>query len=372
MNEPLILFDDGQGRWGPLTDCRRLRDWRCGPVALAERHARVLGRRLVDTAAPNVASNRAVYLNERWTGERAEALRASIDALPLGAAIVDASGALLAARTDGTEPQGSSRRSDWPGPSVLMSRPWHLLEASKHLLAQELQVFGVGSQHVDQGATIAEHVVLDTSRGQVYIGQGTRIAPFVVIEGPCFIGDDCLIKPFSHIRAHCIIGPGCTIGGEVKQCLFQGFANKAHAGYLGQAIVGEFVNLGADTNASNLKNTWGPVRVQLDQAAPAEDTGLHKFGPIIGDFVQTAIGTRLPTGACIGTASCLAGSAIAPKHTPPMTFLTDFLIEAYDIDRCVAVARRIVASKGQSWSQQREQALRRLATGRALSPPGGG
>src|SRR5690606_29763654 len=106
--------------------------------------------------------------------------------------------------------------------------------------------------------------------------------------------------------------PTCRIGGEVSHSIFQSFSNKTHGGYLGHALVGEWVNLGAATNASNLKNTYGSVRMQLAARGPREDTGLLQLGPILGDYVRTAIGTRIPTGAVIGTGCMISLSGFAP------------------------------------------------------------
>ena len=144
------------------------------------------------------------------------------------------------------------------------------------------------------------------------------------------------------------IGEHCLVARqEISHSIIQGYSNKAHTGYLGNSLVGQWVNLGADTNVSNLKNTYGPVRVQLSADTPPENTGQSKQGPIIGDFVRTAIGSRLPTGSCYSTGTMLALSGVAPKFTPRFSFLTDDgpPDEKYDIDKFLAAARTVMARR---------------------------
>jgi UDP-N-acetylglucosamine diphosphorylase / glucose-1-phosphate thymidylyltransferase / UDP-N-acetylgalactosamine diphosphorylase / glucosamine-1-phosphate N-acetyltransferase / galactosamine-1-phosphate N-acetyltransferase len=146
----------------------------------------------------------------------------------------------------------------------------------------------------------------------------------------------------------------------VSHTVFQGYANKAHAGYLGNALVGEWVNLGADTNASNLKNTYGTIRVQIVPGGELEDSGQMKLGPIIGDFTRTSIGTRLPTGACLSTGTMLALSTTAPKYTERFAFLTDQGAQRYQIDKFLEAARKAVARRDRTLSAAEEARLREL------------
>src|SRR5690606_20550055 len=122
-------------------------------------------------------------------------------------------------------------------------------------------------------AQVHPMVVLDARQGSVIVDAGATIGPFCVLVGPCYVGPCTTVQPHTHLRAGCSIGPHCLVAGEISHAIFQGYANKAHAGYLGNALVGQWVNLGANTNASNLKNTYGHVRVQLSPDAPLEDTG---------------------------------------------------------------------------------------------------
>ena len=117
------------------------------------------------------------------------------------------------------------------------------------------------------------------------------------------------------------VGPKCVVHGEVSTSLFLGYANKAHDGFLGHSVVGRWANLGAGTITSNLKNTYGPVRLNL--GSERVETGLTFLGALIGDHVKTAIGTMLPTGCAIGTGANVYGTKRPEQHVPPFAWGTD-------------------------------------------------
>src|SRR5690606_34700880 len=155
--------------------------------------------------------------------------------------------------------------------------------------------------------------------------------------------------------------PMCKVGGEISHSVLFGHTNKAHAGYLGHALVGEWVNLGAQTNVSNLKNTYGPIAVQVERDQPAENTGRMYLGPVIGDYVRTAIGTRILTGSVVGTGAMLALSGFAPKFVERFAFLTDKGPEHYEIDKFIETANRMMSRRDMALSAAEEARLRTLA-----------
>ncbi len=155
------------------------------------------------------------------------------------------------------------------------------------------------------------------------------------------------------------VGPHCKVGGELKRTILQGYSNKAHGGYLGDAIVGQWCNLGANTNVSNMKNTYGHVRVQLEADEAPEDTGQTKQGPIIGDFVRTAIGTRLLTGSVVGTGCMLAVSDFA-KNAPRFSFCTDHGSKVHELQALLNTADRMMKSHGLTLSEAEAALLRQL------------
>ena len=172
---------------------------------------------------------------------------------------------------------------------------------------------------IDEGAIVEPHVVFDTRSGPIWIQQGAEIRAFCRLGGPLVIGGGTRIVG-GHIRESSI-GPMCVVHGEVSNCVFLGYANKSHDGFLGHSIVGRWVNLGAGTINSNLKNTYGPVRLNL--GTERVETGMTFMGALIGDHVKTAIGTMLPTGCVIGTGANVFGTKRPEAYVPAFAWGTD-------------------------------------------------
>lgn len=213
--------------------------------------------------------------------------------------------------------------------------PYHLIHGDDVLL--------------QEGASIAPGCVLDASKGPVMIAKRASIGANAVIQGPCFIGEYTQISPLALIRPGTSIGPVCKVGGEVANSIVFGCSNKAHEGYLGDSYVGKWVNLGAGTTTSNLKNTYGEVDMLI--AGKTVPTGRRMLGSIIGDHTKTAIGTRLTTGSYVGYNCMVATAGLTPKNVPSFTFLTDKGAEAFQLDKAIEVAGRMLARRNRQWTQ---------------------
>ena len=162
-------------------------------------------------------------------------------------------------------------------------------------------------------AEIEPLVALDTSKGPVVIESGAKIQAFTRLEGPCFIGKDTQIFG-AKIRAGTSIGTNCRIGGEIENSIILGYTNKYHDGFLGHSYLGEWVNWGAATNASDLRNDYGLVKVQVDGCLI--NTGLNKVGVFFGDHSRTSIGVLLNTGSNIGAFANLLPGGLLPRNVP--------------------------------------------------------
>jgi len=213
--------------------------------------------------------------------------------------------------------------------------------------------------HVGAGSNVKPGAVLDAEAGPIVIGENVTISPNVTVTGPVYIGDKCVIQPGASIRGATSIGPVCKVGGEVEGSILHAYANKQHDGFLGHSYVGEWVNLGADTVNSDLKNTYGPVRVAIN--GREVDTGQTFVGAFIGDHAKTGIGTRLPTGCVVGYASNLFVSQYAPKFTPSFTWLTDAGLQRQDVDKAAAVARTVMGRRKRELTACEEALFRAIA-----------
>ncbi len=209
-------------------------------------------------------------------------------------------------------------------------------------------------------AEIMPGVVFDTREGAIVVDAKAKIRPFTFIEGPVYVGVSSLIDG-AKIRSATSIGPVCKIAGEVENSIFHSYSNKHHDGFIGHAYIGSWVNLGAMTTNSDLKNNYGEVVVHQDPFSQIY-TGAMKVGCFIGDHVKTGIGTLLTTGAVIGTGSCLFGGGMYPKHVPAFSWASSSLWDEYTIDKCIANETIVMKRRGISLDAAYEENLRRVFT----------
>ncbi|CAN5654355.1 GlmU family protein [soil metagenome] len=212
---------------------------------------------------------------------------------------------------------------------------------------------------VEDGAMLGPGCVLDASKGPIMIGKAASIGANAVLQGPCFVGQYAAIAPLAIIRPGTSIGPVCKVGGEVANSIIFGASNKAHEGYLGDSYIGKWVNLGAGTTTSNLKNTYGEIDMQI--GGKTIPTRRRFLGAIIGDHTKTAIGTRLTTGSYIGFNCMIATTALTPKFVPSFSFLTDKGAERFNTEKAIEVAKTMFARRNRRWTEIEENLMRYIA-----------
>jgi len=208
--------------------------------------------------------------------------------------------------------------------------------------------------YVAPGVLVHPMVVLDASEGPVYIDEAAEIHPFSRIEGPCYIGKKSILLG-DKCREGNSIGPVCRIGGEVEESIVHGHSNKYHDGFLGHAYVGEWVNLGAMTTNSDLKNDYSSVSVVLDGKRPI-DTGSTKVGALIGDHTKTSIGVLMNTGAYVGAMALIATNGnLLPKFVPSFAwFLEGVVTKGFGRKKLYETAKVAMSRRGQQWTEADE------------------
>jgi UDP-N-acetylglucosamine diphosphorylase/glucosamine-1-phosphate N-acetyltransferase len=216
---------------------------------------------------------------------------------------------------------------------------------------------------VEAGVTLSAGCVVDASKGPIVLAKDSLIGANAVVQGPCFIGAHAEISPLALIRPGTSIGPYCKIGGEVARTLIIGYSNKAHEGYLGDSYIGEWVNLGAGTTTSNLKNTYGTIGIRAGAGEKSReiDTSRKFLGSLIGDHTKTAIGTRFMSGSYVGCCAMIATSSHAPRFTSSFSFSTDRGTEDYRLAKAFEVARAMFARRNRGWTAEDENLMRYAA-----------
>jgi UDP-N-acetylglucosamine diphosphorylase/glucosamine-1-phosphate N-acetyltransferase len=211
---------------------------------------------------------------------------------------------------------------------------------------------------IEAGASVKPGAVLDAETGPIYIGGNARIFPQATIEGPAYIGEGSLIKIGAKIYENTSIGPLCKIGGEVEASIIHSHANKQHDGFLGHSYLGKWVNLGADTNNSDLKNNYGSVRVYIN--GEEVDSGSTFVGLMMGDHSKSAINSMFNTGTVVGVSSNLFGAGFPPKYVPSFAWGGAESLATYDLARSLDVARRVMERRKVTMSAVEEALFRKV------------
>ncbi len=380
---PLDAQGDALDAWSPFRETRPLADLLFGTRTLGERLERALGasgRR----PAEGESAARPALIDPRFIPEGPlglEALNGIDPSSPGGVRLAvgrHTVGWILPSRVDPDAtpvlPSGDAV-STLELPGSFLASPWELMARNADQVSRDLLddppsdahpldplppgVTVLGSYPVTAAPGVAEvvdpFVVLDARRGPIHLAAGAELRSHTRLEGPAWIGPGTRLLGgvFSALSA----GPVCRLRGEIEASVVNGWCNKAHDGYLGHAVLGRWVNLGALTTNSDLKNTYGPVRVHLD-AQRTVDTGQIKVGILLGDHVKTGIGTLLNTGTVVGAGSNLfGGGALPPRWVPPFSWGGGSELGVYRLDAFLEVAERAMARREQVLGPREREAL---------------
>jgi UDP-N-acetylglucosamine diphosphorylase / glucose-1-phosphate thymidylyltransferase / UDP-N-acetylgalactosamine diphosphorylase / glucosamine-1-phosphate N-acetyltransferase / galactosamine-1-phosphate N-acetyltransferase len=214
-------------------------------------------------------------------------------------------------------------------------------------------VLGDPAHLISLGASIEPGVVFDLRQGAVVIDQGAEVRSGSRLEGPIYVGPGTRVLG-GFLRGS-VFGPECRVRGEISTSVFLGFANKSHDGFVGHSVIGQWVNLGAGTITSNLKNTYGPVRLEVE--GERIQTGRLNLGSLIGDHAKTAIGTMLATGTVISAGANVFGPSTPPKYVPPFAWGCSGS-ERMTEDGFLRVAERVMGRRNVAFSSDRRESLR--------------
>ncbi len=214
-------------------------------------------------------------------------------------------------------------------------------------------VLGEYGAHFEPGAYAEPHVLIDTTEGPVLVRRGARIAAFTRLVGPCVIGEDAHV--FGGKVKGCSIGEHSRVHGELSGTIFTGHANKAHDGFVGNSMLGRWVNLGAGTITSNLKNSYGEVSLWTPDGV--RQTGATFLGSLIGDHAKLGIGTRLTTGCVVGAGANVFGTAMPPKFVPPFAWGDAPPFAEFELAKFLEVASRVMSRRGVMLSDGGRRAL---------------
>jgi len=334
--QPELLF--------PFTLVRSLQDIRVGILTIREKWERMFRLSSVDKRQNNYKDSEChVDFDQLGAGETwwllhgnilpTPSLYKAIKSLKNGECLLDHNGAAIAYRVSQKQVIGAHKikmdrsvsykdevRSIVYSWDILRHNAWSL-QADFTLLTKGrrsaavpkgCRVIGTGKLFIEKGAAL-HFATINTTQGSVYIGKGAELMEGTLIRGPVSIGEGACVKMGARLYGATTIGPACTVGGEIKHSVLMGYSNKAHDGYLGDAVIGAWCNLGAGTTNSNIKINAGPVRVWTPDGE--KEVG-QKCGVMMGDYSQTAINTSISSGTVIGVGSNVMGQGLTPRYIP--------------------------------------------------------
>jgi UDP-N-acetylglucosamine diphosphorylase/glucosamine-1-phosphate N-acetyltransferase len=387
-----VFEDDAVARLQPLTDTRPAFDLRCGARTLLERQMHAFGvgegfafvrpelAELCRLGHPELTVNpldrprneKILFINARWLPP-ADAPRplesgevglceGQVAYACLPAVTIDH---LQAGKVLGQFEGWTTKLSVSPAGGRMIAYPWNLIEHNAEALEQDylhwsrldaaitaggIPIVGPPDRClVHPSARVEPLVLIDTTRGAVLIDRDAIVEAFSRIEGPCYIGAGTQVRG-AQLRG-VSLGSQCRVGGEVEASIVQGYSNKAHEGYLGHSYLGEWVNLGAGTQVSNLRTDYAGVRMNVGNEPI--DTGLLKVGAFVGDHTKTSINALVNTGSLFGPFNQLLPSgSFVPRNLPAFCrFGRGEIHERNDLRQLFASAALAMSRRGQEWTE---------------------
>lgn len=332
----LVLFDNGlHKRFAPLSLTRPIGDLRIGIMTNTERW------KLVEPTAEIFFETEA-YLNTKFPTTK------NVDLFVNGALIPnDEVIAAILALSENEKLVFESYELAYKGTGselvkytgktpLLLENRWDIFQKNEIAIQSDFDLISVGriSQSISNSNTVigdaslifveegamVEAAILNTTTGPIYIGKNAEIMEGSIVRGPFAMGDHSALKLGTKVYGATTLGPHCKVGGEVSNVVFQAYSNKGHDGFLGNATIGEWCNIGADTNASNLKNNYGKIAVYSYETKQEEQTDLQFLGLCMGDHSKCGINTMFNTGTVVGVSSSIFGAGFPAKFIPSFSW----------------------------------------------------
>ena len=378
--EQLLFCDQSTIRdFLPFTFTRPSAELRAGILTFAERWQRLLG---VEKIAYNTAdylsgkypkSNTlegtlSIYANFLPTPRLLEQLRS----LKVGESITY-QGRQLAFMNNGLTPS-SIPPIEWEEPLVVFEKPTDLFTYNDKAIDFDFKLLTKGRTSVplsptngflgdkanlfiEEGAKV-EFATLNCQKGKIYIGKDAEVMEGSHLRGSIALCEHATVNMGAKLYGATTIGPYSKVGGEISNSVIWGYSNKGHDGFLGNSVLGQWCNLGADTNVSNLKNTYNTIQLWDYQKGGYTSSGLQFCGVLMGDHSKTAINTQINSGTTIGVFANLFSAGFPSKYIP--NFAWGASAEKYRLDEAFAVAERVMARRGIAFDQREQHILQWL------------
>lgn len=261
-------------------------------------------------------------------------------------------------------------------PVILMER-WNIFQFNHLVLKQDFMAYTtnkisqklsstntlIGNPSdlfIEEGAFV-EGAILNTNDGPIYIGRNAEVMEGSIIRGGLALCAHASLKLGTKVYGASTIGPNCKIGGEINNVIFQAYSNKGHDGFLGNSIIGEWCNLGADTNTSNLKNNYSNVKTYSYEAKTEIHTEVQFMGLCMGDFSKSGINTMFNTASTVGVSCNVFGSGFPAKYIPSFSWVNSLHMEDFKLGKAISSANNMMIRRDQKLSSMDEEIFAHLS-----------
>jgi len=377
----VILFDDPNLRRSllPFTYTRPVSTIRVGILTIAEKWQKRLGTEVsfktegyLQKKYPTVSTLDNLLINGGICPD--DSLVDTVRALPEGYYLVK--GALLIAARNPEGEMTVQNTIEYETPFTLIDYPWKIFRENANQIKVDFKlithgrksspitdkftaVYGEENIFVEEGVTILA-AVLNAESGPIYLGKNSVVQEGVVIRGSFALGENAQINMGAKLRGDTSIGPYSKVGGEVSNSVIFGNSNKAHDGYLGNSVLGEWCNLGAGTNCSNLKNNYEPVKLWSHAENGFQDTGLQFCGLMMGDYCRTGISSMFNTGTVVDVCSNIYGGGLPPTYIPSFTWGGAGGFTTYKIEKAFETINKAMSRRNADFSEDDKDILLHL------------
>ena len=374
-----ILFDDDtRYRLLPFTHTRPVADIRCGILSMRERWEFLLKEKtttltesylqtvfIAEFGDDNLLLNGSVFANS-------EIVEAALQ-LKQGEKLLSNDIVIAARIREKTFDFSSFQNSlstfygiNYSGKLSFLKNVWEIFSLNEQAIKDDFSIItegrksapiplgvmatGTESIFLEEGAIINAGCILNATTGPIYLGKDAEILEGCMLRGSIALCEHSTLKMGAKIYSGTTIGPGCKVGGEVRNVVFFANSNKGHDGFLGNAVIGEWCNLGADTNCSNLKNNYDQVKIWDEHTNKPIRTGLQFCGLIMGDHSKCGINTMFNTGTVVGVSANIYGGEFQEKFIPSFFWGGPKESETYNLNKALDTAKRMMSRRDKTLS----------------------
>jgi len=380
----LILFDDPSIRKNllPLTFTRPIAEMRVGILTITEKWQNYFNHRPSYSTQDYLAQKfpKKITGDNLWVNGAVcpdQELVEMIKALKPEEAIYKNSKIIAVLTNDHELPEViTGKATEYQNEIIFIDRPWKIFQNNGNQIRSDFKlvtanrksavikdphtrVYNEGNIFLEEGVLV-HAAVLNAENGPIYLGKNSHVQEGAIIRGPFALGEESIINMGGKMRADTTVGPFCKIGGEVSNAVLFGHSNKAHDGFLGNSVLGEWCNLGADTNTSNLKNNYDKVKLWSYSENKLINTGIPNCGLIMGDHSKSGINTMFNTGTMVGVSSNIFGGGFPPKHIPSFQWGGASGFSIYHFEKAMETAVRVMGRRNLTLSGQDQTILKNI------------